>query len=83
MLKNAQLLEKLGLIQTRTGLFSVKFSEIQYAILKIQSPPHSEAAVWDEVVVTPEAFDAGAEVVLHLHNHGANSWNVNRLRTVE
>lgn len=42
-------------------------------------PIPSDAAVIDDTVTLDAALRAGDVIVLHLHNHGANSWNVNSL----
>lgn len=44
-----------------------------------QIPIPSTAAAYAEIVTIPEDAPAGASLVLHLHNHGANTWNVLRL----
>lgn len=36
----------------------------------------SAAWSWDLTVPAPAAAQPGATVLLHLHNHGANTWNV-------
>jgi hypothetical protein len=52
------------------------------AILDAVVPIPSEADVWSETLDAPRA-EAGAPVVIHLHNHGANTWNVNALVLAE
>lgn len=37
----------------------------------------SNADVFDETVVLQGRVEAGELAVLHLHNHGANTWNLN------
>jgi hypothetical protein len=46
--------------------------------LTVPIPSASEVHI-AEVVVSAEA-DAGAQVLLHLHNHGSNAWNLGHLR---
>jgi hypothetical protein len=46
-------------------------------------PIPSDADVFSTVVDAPIRLEAGAPVVLHLHNHGTNTWNVNRLEVGE
>lgn len=36
----------------------------------------AEAAVYTETVSAPRALDAGETVLFHLHNHGANTWQL-------
>jgi len=42
-------------------------------------PIPSLATAYSEVIDVPAAADAGVPLVLHLHNHGANTWNVLRI----
>jgi hypothetical protein len=43
-----------------------------------------DAAMIDETVDAPRTYPAGAELQWHLHNHGANTWNlVDLLRNPE
>jgi len=41
-----------------------------------EEPIPSRANVFDESVDVPASFETGATVTLHVHNHGANSWNL-------
>lgn len=38
--------------------------------------------IWRDEVVAPRAFDVGERVVFHLHNHGANTWNLGSIEEV-
>lgn len=39
------------------------------------------ADLLDLTWTSPRAFDAGGRLVVHLHNHGANSWTITHVRT--
>ncbi|MFT6142189.1 MAG: hypothetical protein ACJAZO_001998 [Myxococcota bacterium] len=43
----------------------------------------SDADVVDETVVLLQRVQAGDMAILHLHNHGANTWNVNAVEVGE
>ncbi len=38
------------------------------------------AEVWSDEVLAPRDLLAGERVVFHLHNHGANTWNLGEVR---
>jgi hypothetical protein len=42
-------------------------------------PVPSEAAAYTDSVEVPFRADAGEIVTFHLHNHGANTWNLLRV----
>jgi len=39
-------------------------------------PIPNVGAVWRDETTAPRRFDAGEAIIFHLHNHGANSWNL-------
>lgn len=45
-------------------------------------PIPSPSDVYSHTLVAPAHAAAGAPVVLHLHNHGSNAWNLGHLRAV-
>lgn len=48
-----------------------------------EEPIPTTAVDWRPKLVAPRDFDAGVPVLLHLHNHGENTWNFYSLRTLE
>ena len=44
-----------------------------------QIPIPQEAASYEDVVTVPLAIAVDAPIVYHLHNHGGNVWNLNKL----
>ncbi|MEN0061425.1 MAG: hypothetical protein AAGA48_04695 [Myxococcota bacterium] len=57
----------------------VAFSVDGVLWLDLTVPIPSVAAAYAELITVPQAAAVGAPLVLHLHNHGANTWNVLRL----
>jgi hypothetical protein len=39
--------------------------------------------IWSDAIEAPRALAAGERVVFHLHNHGANTWNLGGVRVDE
>ena len=52
-------------------------------LLDWNEPIPSNAAVASERVSLPTPLRAGDAVVLHVHNHGANTWNLNEVALAE
>lgn len=48
-------------------------------VWEIEVPIPFPPTVWREVVTAPRDLRMGEPVVLHIHNHGANSWNLGGL----
>ena len=80
--------DAIGLLTWHSALASTTpGAEAHYALTldgatvwEITVPIPSAASVYDEQIPVERAVPAGATLVVHLHNHGANSW---RLATVE
>jgi len=51
-------------------------------ILDQTIPIPSSSQIYDRTVLQDAATPAGAQVVIHLHNHGGNSWKLGHLRAV-
>lgn len=60
--------------------YALSFREVPFWELDVAIP--ASAAVYDEQIPVTEDVPAGTPLVLHLHNHGANSWRLGHLEAV-
>lgn len=51
-------------------------------LLSYTAPIPGPGAIHEHVIAAPRDLPAGEPIVLHLHNHGANTWNLGACRFV-
>lgn len=54
-----------------------------WSVFDREEPIPTTSVTWTDELLAPQDFEAGTTVVLHLHNHGSNTWNFYDLSSVE